>query len=103
MRAGSDVTLVGFSKMVGYCLKAAELLEAEGISAEVLNLRTLKPIDREAIAASVRKTHRLVSVEEGWPQHGVGAGAGTLMGRLEGGSKGRLEGGRGLLAQHSAA
>ncbi|PRW60108.1 pyruvate dehydrogenase E1 beta subunit [Chlorella sorokiniana] len=73
MRAGSDVTLVGFGKMVGYNLKAAELLEAEGISAEVLNLRSLKPIDRDAIAASVRKTHRVVSVEEGWPQHGVGS------------------------------
>lgn len=74
MRSGSDVTLVAFSKMVGYCLKAAELLEQEGISAEVLNLRSLKPIDRDAIAASVRKTHRIVSVEEGWPQHGVGSG-----------------------------
>lgn len=73
MRSGSDVTLVAFSKMVGYCLKAAELLEQEGISAEVLNLRSLKPIDRDAIAASVRKTHRIVSVEEGWPQHGVGS------------------------------
>lgn len=77
MRSGSDVTLVAFSKMVGYCLKAAELLEQEGISAEVVNLRSLKPIDRDAIAASVRKTHRLVSVEEGWPQHGVGSGEGA--------------------------
>lgn len=73
MRAGTDVTLIGFGKMVGYNLKAAELLEAEGISAEVLNLRSLKPIDRDAIAASIRKTHRVVSVEEGWPQHGVGS------------------------------
>ncbi|KAL4458208.1 hypothetical protein ABPG75_013073 [Micractinium tetrahymenae] len=73
MRSGSDVTLVAFGKMVGYCLKAAELLEQEGVSAEVLNLRSLKPIDRDAIAASVRKTHRVVSVEEGWPQHGVGS------------------------------
>ncbi len=67
------MTLVGFSKMVGYCLKAAEVLAKEGISCEVLNLRSLKPLDRESIAASVRKTHRLVSVEEGWPQSGIGA------------------------------
>ncbi|EFN54282.1 hypothetical protein CHLNCDRAFT_59713 [Chlorella variabilis] len=73
MRSGSDITLVGFGKMVGYNLKAAELLEQEGISAEVLNLRSLKPIDRDAIAASVRKTHRVLSVEEGWPQSGVGS------------------------------
>ena len=75
MRSGTDVTLIAFGKLVGYNLKAAELLEQEGISCEVLNLRSLKPIDRDAIAASIRKTHRVVSVEEGWPQHGVGAGA----------------------------
>ena len=78
MRSGTDVTLVAFGKLVGYNLKAAELLEQEGISCEVLNLRSLKPIDRDAIAASIRKTHRVVSVEEGWPQHGVGAGAAGL-------------------------
>jgi pyruvate dehydrogenase E1 component beta subunit len=73
MREGADVTLVGFGKMVAYSLKAAEILEKEGISCEVVNLRSLKPLDRETIAASVRKTHRVVSIEEGWPQHGVGA------------------------------
>jgi len=73
MRPGSDVTLVAFSKMVGACLKAAEALQALGISAEVINLRSLRPLDREAIAASVRKTGRLVTVEEGWPACGVGA------------------------------
>eukprot|EP00887_Chlorella_sp_A99_P006168 scaffold3.g6168.t1 len=73
MREGDSVTLVGFGKMVGYNLKAAEMLEREGISCEVINLRSLRPLDRETIAASVRKTHRLVSVEEGWPQHGVGS------------------------------
>jgi pyruvate dehydrogenase E1 component beta subunit len=83
MRSGTDVTLVAFGKLVGYNLKAAELLEQEGISCEVLNLRSLKPIDRDAIAASIRKTHRVVSVEEGWPQHGVGAGAAGL-GRADG-------------------
>lgn len=67
------MTLVAFSKMVGYCLKAAELLEKEGISAEVINLRSIKPLDRKTIAASVRKTHRVLSVEEGWPQSGIGA------------------------------
>ena len=74
MRSGTDVTLIGFGRMVGYNLKAAELLEQEGISAEVVNLRSLKPLDRDTITASVRKTHRVVSVEEGWPQHGLGAG-----------------------------
>jgi pyruvate dehydrogenase E1 component beta subunit len=75
MRSGTDVTLIGFGKMVGYNLKAAELLEQEGISCEVVNLRSLKPLDREGIAQSIRKTHRVVSVEEGWPQCGIGSGA----------------------------
>jgi len=73
MREGTDVTLVGFSKMVGYCLEAAEVLASKGISAEVINLRTLRPLDRDAIVASVAKTTRIVSVEEGWPQCGVGS------------------------------
>jgi len=73
MREGTDVSLVSFGKTVGYCLRAAEILEQDGISCEVINLRSLKPLDRDAIAASVRKTHRIVSVEEGWPQHGVGS------------------------------
>ncbi|KAL4854880.1 Pyruvate dehydrogenase E1 component subunit beta-1 [Chlorella vulgaris] len=73
MRSGTDVTLIGFGKMVGYNLKAAELLEQEGISCEVVNLRSLKPLDREGIAQSIRKTHRVVSVEEGWPQCGIGS------------------------------
>ncbi|KAK9916293.1 hypothetical protein WJX75_000972 [Coccomyxa subellipsoidea] len=73
MREGTDVTLVAFGKLVGYNLKVAEELEKEGISCEVINLRTLKPIDRETIVASVRKTHRIVSTEEGWPQCGIGA------------------------------
>lgn len=73
MRQGADVTLVSFGKMVGYCLRAAEVLEQSGVSCEVVNLRSLKPLDRGSIADSVRKTHRLICVEEGWPQHGVGA------------------------------
>eukprot|EP00271_Cylindrocystis_brebissonii_P008736 TRINITY_DN23220_c0_g1_i1.p1 TRINITY_DN23220_c0_g1~~TRINITY_DN23220_c0_g1_i1.p1 ORF type:complete len:373 (-),score=68.32 TRINITY_DN23220_c0_g1_i1:558-1676(-) len=72
-REGTDVTLVSYTKTVGYCLKAAEELAKDGISAEVINLRSIRPLDRATINASVRKTSRLVTVEEGWPQHGVGA------------------------------
>lgn len=72
-REGTDITLVGFGKMVGYCLKAAEMLEKDGVSCEVINLRTLKPLDRGTIVASIKKTHRVVSVEEGWPSQGMGA------------------------------
>ncbi|KAB1207735.1 Pyruvate dehydrogenase E1 component subunit beta-1, mitochondrial [Morella rubra] len=72
-REGKDVTITAFSKMVGYSLKAAEILATEGISAEVINLRSIRPLDRSTINASVRKTNRLVTVEEGFPQHGVGA------------------------------
>jgi pyruvate/2-oxoglutarate/acetoin dehydrogenase E1 component len=62
-----------FSKMVGLALEAAEILAAEGISVEVINLRSIRPLDRETIIRSVHKTNRLVTVEEGWPQHGIGA------------------------------
>jgi pyruvate dehydrogenase E1 component beta subunit len=72
-RAGADVTIVAFSIMVGKALEAAELLAAEGIDAEVINLRTLRPLDTETIVNSVKKTNRLVSVEEGWPVAGMGA------------------------------
>lgn len=72
-RVGKDVTIVTFSKMVGHSLEAAEKLAAEGISVEVVNLRTLRPLDVPAIVASVKKTSRLVTVEEGWPQNGIGA------------------------------
>lgn len=71
MRSGTDVTIVAFSKMVKYSLEAAEEMQKQGISCEVLNLRTIRPLDRETILASVKKTSRLVAVEEGWPQHGV--------------------------------
>ena len=73
MREGSDVTLVTFGRAVGMVLKAAEDLAKESISAEVVNLRSIRPLDRDTINASVRKTGRLVTVEGGWPQHGVGA------------------------------
>lgn len=73
MKEGSHVTLVAFSRMVGVCLEAAEQLEKEGISAEVINLRTIKPMDRESIIKSVMKTGRLVAVEDGYPTCGVTA------------------------------
>nr|AKA20327.1 pyruvate dehydrogenase [Paeonia suffruticosa] len=72
-REGKDVTITAFSKMVGYALRAAEILAKGGISAEVVNLRSIRPLDRGTINASVKKTNRLVTVEEGFPQHGVGA------------------------------
>lgn len=72
-REGTDVTLVSFSIMVGKCLEAAKKLEEQGISAEVINLRTIRPIDRYTILESVKKTNRIVSVEEGWPFAGIGA------------------------------
>ncbi|KAK9104081.1 hypothetical protein Scep_020925 [Stephania cephalantha] len=72
-REGKDVTIVSFSRAVGHSLKAADILSKEGISAEVINLRSIRPLDRSTINASVRKTNRLVTVEEGYPQHGVGA------------------------------
>jgi len=72
-RKGSDVTIVTFSRMVHTSLEAAERLEKEGISVEVVNLRTIRPLDIPTIVASISKTHRIVTVEEGWPQSGVGA------------------------------
>ena len=72
-RAGDHVTIVAFSRMVTVALAAADALAAQGISAEVINLRTLRPLDTETIVASVKKTSRLVSVEEGWPYAGIGA------------------------------
>ncbi len=72
-RKGEHVTITAFSLMVKYALEAAELLAAEGISAEVIDLRTLRPLDTETIVASVKKTNRLVSVEEGWPYAGIGS------------------------------
>jgi pyruvate dehydrogenase E1 component beta subunit len=70
-REGTDVTLVSFSITVGLCMQAAEALAAQGISAEVVNLRTIRPLDIATIARSVRKTNRIVTVEEGWPFAGI--------------------------------
>ncbi|HEX6991242.1 MAG TPA: pyruvate dehydrogenase complex E1 component subunit beta, partial [Gemmatimonadales bacterium] len=72
-REGSDVTLVCHSKTLSVALKAADKLAQEDISAEVLDLRTIRPLDTEAIFESVSRTHRCVVVEEGWPFAGVGA------------------------------
>jgi pyruvate dehydrogenase E1 component beta subunit len=72
-RAGNDVTIISWSMGMTYALKAAEELAGAGIDAEVIDLRTLKPMDNETIIASVQKTGRAVTVEEGWQQSGVGA------------------------------
>jgi pyruvate dehydrogenase E1 component beta subunit len=71
--AGTDITLISHSRMVGLCLQAADVLLKSGISAEVMNLRTIRPLDRAAILDAARRNHRIVTVEEGWPQSGVGA------------------------------
>jgi pyruvate dehydrogenase E1 component beta subunit len=72
-RPGNDVTIVSWSMGMTYALKAAEELAGAGIDAEVIDLRTLKPMDNDTIVASVQKTGRVVTVEEGWQQSGVGA------------------------------
>jgi pyruvate dehydrogenase E1 component beta subunit len=72
-RAGNDVTIVSFSMGMTYALKAADELARDGIEAEVIDLRTLRPMDTDTILESVKKTGRIVTVEEGWPQAGIGA------------------------------
>ena len=72
-RAGKDVTIISWSNGMNYALKAADELAKDGIEAEVIDLRTLKPMDTDTIIASVKKTGRAVTVEEGWAQSGVGA------------------------------
>jgi len=72
-RQGGDVTITAHSRMVGHALKAADQLAGEGIEAEVIDLRTLRPLDTATIIESVKKTNRIVTVEEGWGQSGVGA------------------------------
>jgi pyruvate dehydrogenase E1 component beta subunit len=72
-REGKDLTIVSFGIGMVYALQAAEKLEREGIDAEVVDLRTIRPMDSEAVIQSVKKTGRCVTVEEGWPQSGVGA------------------------------
>jgi len=73
LRKGSDITITAFSLQVGNALAAANILAESGISAEVIDLRTLRPLDSDTIIESVKKTNRLVTVEEGWGFAGVGA------------------------------
>jgi len=80
LREGDDVTITAFSRQVGVALEAADKLAEQGIEAEVIDLRTIRPLDVAAIVESVKKTNRLVSVEEGWPYAGIGAElAATMM------------------------
>ncbi len=72
-RAGKDVTIVSFGIGMTYALKAAEALAGEAIEAEVIDLRTIRPMDMDAVIASVKKTNRCVTVEEGWPQNSIGS------------------------------
>lgn len=72
-RPGAEVTVVSFGKMVHVALEAAKLLEPEGVSVEVIDLRTLRPLDYETVIASVKRTNRLVVVEESWPLGGLAA------------------------------
>jgi pyruvate dehydrogenase E1 component beta subunit len=72
VREGSDVTLVSFSRAMVYTLEAADILAGEGIKAEVIDLRTLRPLDMATVIASVKKTNRIVTVEESWPVCSVG-------------------------------
>jgi pyruvate dehydrogenase E1 component beta subunit len=73
VKPGGQVTITAFSRMVGVALEAAELLKKDGIDAEVIDLRTIRPLDVETIVNSVKKTNRLVTVEEGWPVAGIGS------------------------------
>jgi pyruvate dehydrogenase E1 component beta subunit len=79
LREGDDVTITAFSLMVGKALEAAEMLSAEGIEAEVIDLRTIRPLDRQTIVESVKRTNRIVSVEEGWPFAGIGSEIGMCI------------------------
>lgn len=79
MRPGKDVTITAFSIMVGKALAAAEELAKQGIDAEVIDLRSIRPLDTETIVNSVKKTNRLVSCEEGWPFSGIGSEIGMRM------------------------
>ena len=78
-RAGEHVTITAFSRMVKLATRAAEELEKAGVSAEIIDLRTLRPFDVETVVGSVKKTNRLVSVEEGWPFAGIGSELAAIM------------------------
>jgi len=72
-REGKDITIVSHSRPVGFCLDAANELKSIGIDAEVINLRSIRPLDADTIIESVMKTNNMITVEGGWPQYGVGA------------------------------
>jgi pyruvate dehydrogenase E1 component beta subunit len=78
-REGRDVSLITFSRPVHLCLQAAEELAKEGIEAEVVDIRAIRPIDLDLILDSVKKTHRAVIVEEGWKYYGTGQGLAALV------------------------
>ncbi|WDM85296.1 pyruvate dehydrogenase complex E1 component subunit beta [Ehrlichia sp. JZT12] len=78
-KEGTDITITAFSLQVKLALDAAELLAQEGINAEVIDLRTLRPLDTETIIRSVKKTNRIISIEEGWPYSGIGAEIAALI------------------------
>ncbi|MEJ2120420.1 MAG: pyruvate dehydrogenase complex E1 component subunit beta [Alphaproteobacteria bacterium] len=78
-RAGNDVTITAYSRMVEVALEAANTLAEEGVEAEVIDLRTLRPLDTETIVESVKKTNRIVTVEEGWPYAGIGSELAAVM------------------------
>jgi len=82
VRPGTDVTIVAYSRMTHVALEAAVALEKEGISVEIVDLRSLRPLDEDTIVQSVRKTHRCVVVHEGWPYGGVGAEVSDRVQRL---------------------
>ena len=79
VRPGRDLTIVAFSISVDHALAAAEMLAGEGIEAEVIDLRTIRPLDLDTVTASVHKTNRAVTVEEGWPTCGVGSELSALL------------------------
>jgi len=78
-RPGKDLTITAFSRMVAVALEAAEALAKQGIEAEVINLRTLRPLDTATLVESVKRTSRLVTIEEGWPFAGIGSELAALM------------------------
>ena len=79
LKEGSDVSIVAFSIMVGKALEASEQLSNEGIEAEIIDLRTIRPLDVETIIKSVKKTNRIITVEEGWPTCGIGSEISSLV------------------------
>lgn len=79
LREGKDVTITAFSLMVEHALHAAEILAKDNISVEIIDLRTIRPLDVDTIVQSVKKTNRLVSIEEGWPFAGIGSEMSALM------------------------